>query len=295
MRISNRMMFDRMLAQIALTQQNLARVQERVGSGRKVNRPSDDPLGASRILSARTRIDRNQQYERNIAVALSDLGATEAVFDSMQSLLARVSELSVQAATGTMGAPERAAIGLEVGQLIAQALELGNTKHAGRFLFAGHKTDTEPFVPDLAANPTAVTYNGDGGAISREIDEAERVAINFPGTQTWPAIFSTLIQFRDDLMANDAVALSSSTAQIDAQFEALSAIRSELGAKMRRIEVAEQRLGDQIAMIQADTSVIEDADLTESIVELQVRETAYQAALAVAGRTLNLSLLDFLR
>ena len=98
MRISNRMIVDRMLAQIAGTQQRLATVQERVGSGRRINRPSDDPLGTSHVLAARSQMDRNLQYQRNIAIGTSDLAASEAALDSVQGVLARATELAVQAA-----------------------------------------------------------------------------------------------------------------------------------------------------------------------------------------------------
>ena len=295
MRISNRMIVDRMLAQIAGTQQRLATVQERIGSGRRINRPSDDPLGTSRVLATRSQIDRNLQYQRNIAGGTSDLAAAEAALDSVQSVIARATELAVQAANGSLNAADRTAIAIEVSQLIEQALSVANTKHAGRYLFAGHLTSTTPFVPDIAGNPTAVTYNGDTGATQREFAEGERVQTNFTGDRAWPGVFAALIQFRDDLNGNDLNALGLSSGTLDAQLDAVLDLRSELGAKMRSIELAEQRLQDEVATTRAAVSNIEDADLAENIVELQIRENAYQAALGVVGRTLNLSLLDFLR
>ena len=295
MRISNRMIVDRMLAHIAGTQQRLATVQERVASGRRINRPSDDPLGTSRVLAARSQIDRDLQYQRNIAIGTSDLAAAEAALDSVQGVLARATELAVQAANGSLNASDRAAIAIEVSQLIEQALSVGNTKHAGRYLFAGHLTTTTPFVPDIAGNPTTVTYNGDTGAMQREFAEGERVQTNLTGDRAWPGVFAALIQFRNDLKGNDLTALGLSSGALDAQLEAVLGLRSELGSKMRSIELAEQRLGDGVAATRVAVSNIEDADLAENIVELQIRENAYQAALGVAGRTLNLNLLDFLR
>ena len=131
MRISNRMIVDRMLAQIAGTQQRLATVQERVGSGRRINRPSDDPLGTSHVLAARSQMDRNLQYQRNIAIGTSDLAASEAALDSVQGVLARATELAVQAA------PD------------------GGTQLVDRFRSMNHASDTPAQQPPDDPPPTS--------------------------------------------------------------------------------------------------------------------------------------------
>ena len=295
MRITNQMVTDRMLAQLALTQRRLSDVQERVGSGQRITRPADDPLGASRLMAARTELERNQQYDRNIAVALSDLATTEGALVGLTDLLQRASELAVQGANDTLDASARQIIALEIEELLEGAIAIGNRSHVGRRIFAGQKTDTAPYVPDIPNNPTVVTYDGDTGLIEREISKGSRIAVNITGDRVLPQLFATLIQFRDDLAGNDVTALNADVAALDAQIDAVLDLRSEIGAKMRRIEMARTRLEDDQLRLRTLLAEIGQVDLAQTIVELQSQETAYQAALGVAARAFGLNLLDFLR
>ena len=294
MRISNQQIVNRVLSQIATTQQRLSDVQQRLGSGLRISRPADDPYNASRILAARTELDRIQQYDRNAAVALADLAATEGALTRLTELLQRASELSIQAATGSINAEGRNAIATEVAGLIAEAIAIGNASHAGGYLFAGQKTDTVPYVPDFPNSPTAVTYNGDSGLIQREIAEGVRVAVHITGDRVLPGVFVALIQFRDDLLANDSAALTGAAAALESQLDGVVGLRSEIGATMRRVELSQTRLEDDRARVRTLLAQIEEVDLAETIVE-QMQETAYQAALGSAARTLGVSLMDFLR
>lgn len=295
MRISNQAVVNRLLSQIARSQGRLADVQERVGSGLRITRPSDDPAAIGRLMAARTELDRNQQYDRNIATALSDLSASEAALVRFSNVLARSSELAVQAANGTMSDAGRQAIGLEISQLLTEAINIGNTANAGRYIFSGQMTDTAPYVPDVPAAPTAVTYNGDNGVIQREISAGRRITVNVPGNAVIPQIFTTLMKFRDDLTANNLTALNADGGLIDSQLDEVLRLRSEVGVKTRSVDMARTQLEDDAVRIRTVVSEIEQADLAKTIVELQTEETTYQAALGAAGRTLGLNLLDFLR
>ena len=288
-------MTSRLMLEIQLSRQRLFETQERLASGVQIARPSDDPPGVNKLLLMQTSLERNEQYQRNIGVAVSDLEVTENAYAQLGSVLQRAVELATQGANGTIGAADRANIAIEVSQLIADAIAIGNTSHAGRFLFAGHQTGTVPFVPDVAAAPTVVSYAGDSGLVRREIAQGVMVESNITGDRGFPAVFAALIQLRDDLLANDQAAINADEGAISAAFDGMLDLRSEVGAKMRRIELADERLLDEETMVRGLISQIRDADLVESIVQLQQRETAYQAALGAAGRALSLSLMEFLR
>lgn len=294
MRISDQTVVNRMLSQIALSQRRLSEAQERVGSGLRIRRPADDPYGTSRIMAARSELERNQQYDRNVAVALSDLAATEAALVRFADVLDRASELAIQASTDSVGAAGRQAIALEVEQLIAAAITAGNSAQGGRYLFAGQLTDTAPFVPDDPNTPTVINYVGDTGNIDREIAKGTRIAVNLTGNRV-QALYAALIKFRDDLLADDGAALNLDVGALETQLDNLLELRSEVGAKMRRVETAQTQLEENKVQVRTMMAQIEQADLAEAIVELQMRETAYQAALGAAGRTLGISLLQFLR
>ncbi|MEE8421782.1 MAG: flagellar hook-associated protein FlgL [Dehalococcoidia bacterium] len=293
MRVSNQQMANRLLSQLALTQRRLLGAQERVATGRRIERPSDDPIGAARVMATRTELDRSQQYGRNISIALGELAATESALARLADVLARVSELAVQAANASVGGPERALIAEEVSVLITEAIDVGNASHAGHYIFAGQLTSTAPYSPDNPTTPTVVTYQGDTGRIDREVAEASRLSINITGNRMQP--FAALITFRDNLLANDATAIGNDSAALEVQLDNAIALRAEIGASMQRAEAAASRLLDEEARLRTQLFEIEEVDLSQAIVELQMSETAYQAALGIAGRMFNLSILDFLR
>jgi flagellar hook-associated protein 3 FlgL len=245
-------------------------------------------------MAARSELERNQQYDRNVAVALSDLAATEAALVRFTDVLDRASELAIQAATDSVGAAGRQAIALEVGQLIAAAITAGNSAQSGRYLFAGQLTDTAPFVPDDPNTPTVINYVGNTANIDREIAKGTRIAVNLTGNRV-QALYAVLIKFRDDLLADDGAALNVDVGTLETQLDSLLELRSEVGAKMRRVETAQTQLEENKVQVRTLMAQIEQADLAEAIVELQMQETAYQAALGAAGRTLGMSLLQFLR
>ena len=229
-----------------------------------------------------------------MAVALSDLAGTEAALVRFTDVLGRASELAIQASTGSIGAAGRQAIALEVQQLITAAIAAGNSSQGGRYLFAGQLTDTVPFVPDDPTTPTVVNYVGNTANIDREIAKGTRIAVNITGNRV-QALYGALIKFRDDLLADNGAALTLDVAALETQLDSLLELRSEVGARMRRAEMAQMQLEENEAQVRTLVSQIEQADLAETIVKLQMQETAYQAALGAAGRTLGVSLLEFLR
>lgn len=295
MRVSNNAITARLLQQVQDSRAALAKVQERTGSGLKINRPSDDPTATGRLMGLDTNLDLNGQYQRNSNTALSDLTVGEAALVSVSDVLQRARELATQAANDTIDASARNEIALEVSQLLTQAISVANTKNAGRYIFAGTKTDTQPFVPDNTTTPTVVTYAGNTGLIQREISQDERIAVNITGDRVLPGVIADIISLRDHLTTNNGVALKNDADQMGARLDETLNLRSEIGAKMNRVQTGQSRLEDENTMLKTLVSNEQDADLAQSIVDLQQRETVLQAALGAAGRALNLSLMDFLR
>ena len=295
MRISSGQITSRLLQEIQASRLRLFEVQERVSTGRQIRRPADDPPGVNKLIMMRTSLDLNEQYRRNITIARSDLEVTESAYEQLGGVMQRAVELAMQGANSTIDASDRADIALEVSQLLTEAIALGNSSHAGRYLFAGHQTGTVPFVPDVVATPTVVNYVGDTGLVRRELSQGALVESNITGNRGFPAVISALIQLRDNLLANNQAAVGADVDVVNSSLEGMLTLRSEVGVKMSRIELADERLLDEEVMVQGLISEIEEADFAEGIVQLQQRETAYQAALSSAGRALSLSLMQFLR
>ena len=295
LRITNAGTTSRLMEHLQTTQSRLAETQDRMGSGRRINKPSDDPFDNSRVMSMRTDLSLVAQRQRSIELAKSELGANEASLDGLGRVLARAQELAVQADSTTVDASGRQAIAAEVDRLLQEAVTIGNTSYAGRRIFGGYQTTTQPFAPDAPANATVVTFAGDAGAVTRDIGNGETIDVNLDGQAVFGGIFTSLIAFRDALTSNDRPGISAASTSLTTDADRVLQARGEIGARVRRVDMAGERLeGDQIDL-QTQISLLEDADLTQEAVDLQMRDTALQAALSATAKSLTTSLLEFLR
>ena len=166
MRVSNQSVSLRLLTSIQTAQTRLSDTQERVTTGKRINRPSDDPFGTSRSMADHASMDLIAQYQRTITLAHAELGSTEAALSSLGDVIQRASELAVQADSSSIDSGGRRQIAAEVNQLLSEAITLGNTSYAGRHIFAGQQTQTMPFVEDVPGNAGVVTYAGDSGSVN---------------------------------------------------------------------------------------------------------------------------------
>lgn len=294
MRISNRSASHRLLTHIHVATARLQETQERVASGKRVNRPSDDPFAAARAMATRTKLDMASQRARTVDLANTELAATESALVALSNVITRAQELAVQADSSAVDGSGRQQIATEVSELLNEVLSIANTTHAGRAIFGGHQ-GAPVFTPDNAALPTTFTFNGDQGAVLREIGEGERIAVNLDGDALFAGAFAVLVQFRDALTTNDRPALSAASSQIGNEFEQVLTARGEVGARMRRLELAGLRLEDDDIALRTELASMEEIDITAEVVELQMRDAAFQAALSATARSLSVSLLDFLR
>lgn len=295
MRISHQGVAQRLLQEISTSQSALFEVQDRLASGKKISQPSDDPFGLSRTMTARSDLQTEAQWQRNITVTSDDLGLSESLLGNLGDVLQRARELATQGANSSLTQNARQQIGQEISRLLTEAITIGNSSFGGRYLFGGHQTGTQPFTEDVPGNPTTVTYNGDSGAVEREIGNGQRIQVNIPGDQLFSSIYSNLIQLRDDLNSNNQPAVNNATAAIDGDIDTVLKWRGDIGAKVRQTDAAQQRLEDGDLRLQKLIASFEEADLAESMVQLQMRDTALSAALGAAGKTLQTTLLNFLR
>lgn len=122
-------------------------------SEKRINRPSDDPVGMSRVLSFRSSITALRFNQSNIKMAegwlsqadsaLSDTGA------GVSSVLTKIKTLAEQAATGTISDVNRQQIATQLRELFGTLINLANTQFNGSHIFAGHKTDAPAYVMGL--------------------------------------------------------------------------------------------------------------------------------------------------
>ncbi len=290
MRITENNLVSRILADITAADQRRMATHMQVSSGRRLNRPSDDPIGVIASLRHRTNIGMLRQFQANAADARDWLSATEAALKNATDLIQRAKEIAVEGANSHLPPGAFQALAEEVRQLRDELIQLGNVAHGDRFIFGGHQTQQPPF--DAAGN-----YLGDAAPadILREIGPGVTVSINLLGDQVFSQALTVFAQLATDLQNGDVAAVGADIGALEGELDRFLSFRSQVGAKMNRLELALQRLQDMELSVTQLQSTVEDADLAETAVRLAMQENAYQAALAAAARLVQPTLLDFLR
>lgn len=178
-RISSQQVFTGGINRLQELNASLNNTQEQISTGKKVNRPSDDPVAAARILKLDQEVKRIETYQRNVSLADNRLQQEENALAGSVDILQRIRELTVQAGNGSLSANDRQSISAELQQRVDQLADLTNTRDAsGEYIFSGFQGDQPAFVQ---AADGSWNYNGDEGQRVLEIDDGVTVPISDHG------------------------------------------------------------------------------------------------------------------
>ena len=157
MRITNKMMTNNMLNNINKNKTNMTKLEEQYSTGKKIQKPSDDPIITVRALKLRTNLSELEQYhDKNIPDAKSWMDVTESTLTTVNDILHQVNTYCVQGSTDTLTSADRSSIVSNLEQMKAQIYQEGNTSYAGRYIFTGYKTDSSLIFNEDVDN---LTYN----------------------------------------------------------------------------------------------------------------------------------------
>ena len=297
MRLTNRLMADTVLNSLYKNTQQLLKLQEVVSSEKRINRPSDDPIGMGKILDYRKVLSSIDQYNTNITHGKTQIDLTESCLEAIDDLVLKARRIAVEQSAGELETRPTAA--QEVKNIYDQILQLANTKLGDTYILSGHQTDTAPFSRDEDYNST---YHGDDGDIRIIVGDNLDIKINVTAEDALRSGVDVFDSLRDLINGLEDPDTTAGTAQIATQVTPLSnaldqikAVRAEAASTFIQLETTENQLANFKLNIEDMLSDTEDADMAQAIVELQIQQTAYETSLATAARILQRSLMDFLR
>ncbi len=165
-RITTAYLFQKTAIDIASKQFDISEIQNQIGTGKRLNKPSDGPAETARVIDLNQAIGRIDQFQRNSIFANQRLGLEDATLSSVNNSLLRVRDLALQANSGSQTGETRAIIRAEVEQRLQELLDYANARDGnGNYLFSGSKNRTQPFTQTA----TGVSYNGDQNKLSLKI------------------------------------------------------------------------------------------------------------------------------
>lgn len=296
MRVTQGMLNSQLLRNVNNSLTRLKNIQDQLATGRKINKPSDDPVGTSFALRYRNAISANEQYQRNVDSARSWVDYTESMVSEANDILQRARELTVQGASGTNSSESREAIAVEIEQLNEQLVNIGNSQFNGKYVFNGQLTDVVPYdssnAKDATPNKSKIEY---------EVGVGITIPINISGTALFgdgtdsTNAFRVLDNLKNALNNNDQSAIDQALGDIDTRLDLVQNKFAEVGAKSNRVELVNNRLESENINLSKLLSKTEDADMAELMINIKTEENLYQAALSTGARIIQPSLIDFLR
>lgn len=178
-RISSQQVFSSGINRLQELNSSLNNTQQQIASGKRVNKPSDDPVAAARILKLDQELSRVSTYERNVSLADNRLKQEESALASSLDVLQRIRELTVQAGSGALSPNDRKSISSELKERLGQLANIANTRDAsGEYIFSGFQGSVQAFQQN---DEGKYVYQGDEGQRVLEIDDGVTVPISDHG------------------------------------------------------------------------------------------------------------------
>ena len=161
MRISNRTIYQNINLHLSNLTEELKNIQEQIATGKRINKPSDDPIATTQALRLRKVLSQIDQYGENIEHGSSWLKVTDVALGTIDQLISQTIDIAYQMSVGTGTAAERQSLAPQIQRLLEQCIQIGNTQLNGRYIFSGYQDDSPAFTDDLTIRPASADPGND--------------------------------------------------------------------------------------------------------------------------------------
>jgi flagellar hook-associated protein 3 FlgL len=288
-------MTNTVLSAIWQAQDNEQTALEQLSSGKRVNRPSDDPAAAAEDvlnLSQQAQVD---QYTQSSSSVNGLFQTADSALGSVVTALNQAVSLGTEGATGTLSASDQQAIAASIQGVLDQVVQLANTSYQGSYIFGGTAVTSAPF----SSGVNGVTYNGNNGVNQAAIADGLSVQTNVPGSQLFMQpgsdVMGSLKQLITAVQSGDSAATSTAVTAVSNALSYLSAQRVFYGNAISQINNEQTSLNQESINLKAQENTLVGVDMAQAATNLTQAQTDDQAVLAAAARVLPISLLDYLK
>ncbi|HEY1134517.1 MAG TPA: hypothetical protein VGE77_08055 [Nocardioides sp.] len=292
-RVTQGMLSQRAVGGLQTNLARLAEIQEKLSTGRSINRASDSPTDSTAAMRLTSAVGDAKQHSRNAADALGWLGITDTALQSVSAQLRRASDLAIQGGNaGALSADSREAIAVELEQIRDGLIGVANTQYLDRPVFGG-------ITAGSAAYDASGAFVGEAGAVNRTVGAGAQVRVDVLGPEVFgPAgdtVFDRLTALAGALRSGDTAGVRTGMDEVKASLGRVTGALAEVGTRTNRVESAQRRADDAVITLGSAFKDVAGVDIAATVVDLQMQEVAYQAALGAAARVIQPSLMDFLR
>ncbi len=289
MRVTNKMMTANIKRNVFRQSEQLLHSQEVLSSGKRINRPSDDPVGIGKVLDYRRTLASFEQYDRNIQQGKNRIEFMETTLEGVEELIVDAKNWAVNQASSAT-ADREAAIS-SVQNIREQILQLANSKMGRNYIFAGFQTDGPAF-------DASGVYNGDNGYFSVLTGDGAEMQIEADGGRVFQGtedVFDALDDLITGLLTDDVTLIDGQIDRLIGAQAQVQEVRSENGAHYQQLELSESQMAKLKMTVEELLDRTEKASVEEAIINLKNQEMAYEIALNTSARIVQPTLMNFLR
>lgn len=300
----------------------LSKSNERLSSGKRINKVSDNVTDAQKALKVRNQLRNNEQFVRNIQSIQNEISAQESSAMQMNEILIDVKELLVKAGSGINSDSDKLIIANEISQLNKSILQLVNVKTSDRYTFSGLNNEA-PIQVDVSGN---VLFNGvnvddiletdlDNDSIfidigiglkfDTQVDQSSVVQLNTSaihllgygknGNGTPNNLVSLLNKVVSDLKVGDVSQISEYQKQLSKSVDRVLVQVTDIGTRYAYLENSISRLENEKLNLTDQQNHLESIDYEEETILNKSYDMAYQISLQLGSKVLPLSIFDFMR
>ncbi len=286
------------LANVQKSTANMSRLQEQISTGKRVNRASDDPAAARKILSLRSEDLSLDQFAANIQTATQSLDFSASALQSTSDILQRITELTIQGVSATTDQTGRTTIANEINQLLETIMQSANSKRLGRYTFAGTNTTTVPFVAtrDTSGKISSVAYNGNRETIEYNVGPNTNAIVNLTGDEVFVTsnLFQAIVRIRDNLSSGAISFASNELDNLDTASKNILNSIAKAGGISSTLQLTGNRIEDTKLSLQEVLASAESADIAHLVLKLTEQQSIFEASLSSGSYVFKTSILNYL-
>lgn len=304
MRISTNTMFQSGINRITDLQSQQNNLQAQISTGKRIATPSDDPVAAARVLEISDTRKINESYANVRSTARTKLETMESSLTNITNLLVAAQSTLVSAGNGGYSNLERGFVATELQGTLDALVGMANTKDAnGNYLYAGFRSDTQPFVP----NATGASYVGDSNMQMLKVDAQRQIAVSASGDAVFQAngndVFATLNDIVNLLntpitdattQAAFSAGLATAITNMQGSVDNILNVRADVGSKLNELDSLDLAGEDRDIQYAKSLSELQDLDYAAALSDLAKQQTIMEAAQKSFVSTTQLSLFDFI-
>lgn len=265
----------------------------RIGSGKRIQKPSDDPAGIAALVQLQSSDENTQQCVRNVTAVRSEMQMADSTLNSAITNLERALSLGVRGGNSTMNDADRNAVAMEIDGIHDHMLDLANISLQGTYIFAGTDSTAKPF--DAVSG--AITYQGSSNTNQVQIGEGLWIRAGVSGEDVFGSdgtnVFDALRSLSQAVRTSGDVQAAISA--VGAARDQVSAARVVYGNSLNQLDSAEVVMNQRHIQLAQQETEVAGSDLAADVTQLSSTETARNALLATMGKTGATSLFDFLK